>query len=157
MEEHYESLHTSRVVASAALFSSEDLSSEYFSSVKDRLYCGAPNGSSRRGAQHVLHSTLHHFLSSIAPIVPFLVEEVESHLPLQQRGVGVWGGVWGGAPREWRDERLARVMRLGLATKREVNKLLHAAQLERGIKPSEALISLQAWTSYSEESSLARV
>ncbi|KAL1495450.1 hypothetical protein AB1Y20_016818 [Prymnesium parvum] len=153
VEAGYNTFNPSRVIASVVNFAAYEMSSEYFDRVKDRLYCGAADGESRRAVQTVLHETRRHFLMSIAPVLPFLVEELQHHrhstvaptdageLPYSP---SVFEDQWSGARREWMLPQLAESMRLILSAKREVTKALHQAQLAKRLKSTaEALVLLQ--------------
>lgn len=58
-----------------------DLSKFYFDILKDRLYCDAANGPSRRSAQTVLHSILMGLVKLLAPILPYTCDEVWALTP----------------------------------------------------------------------------
>ena len=78
----YESFNFSRVYHLLLSIVPNDLSSFYFDSIKDRLYCEHPDSATRRSTQTTLHHLLHYFTKSIAPITPHLAEEVAQHYPL---------------------------------------------------------------------------
>ncbi len=54
----------------------EVTSADYFTALKDTLYCDAPNAPRRRDAQYVLGQLLGLLLRVLMPVLPFTVEEV---------------------------------------------------------------------------------
>ena len=72
----YDTLAFHRVMAAAATLCSDDLSAHYLASAKDRLYCLQRDDPSRRAVQAVLHAALDTLSLSVAPVLPFLAEEV---------------------------------------------------------------------------------
>lgn len=71
----YESYDFPRVLRSLTEFAIHDLSNFYFDISKDRLYTFKEGDPDRRATQSVLFVTLHHFLTLMAPILPFTAEE----------------------------------------------------------------------------------
>ena len=61
-------------------FTVTDLSATYFDIVKDRLYTDSPNSPRRRATQTVLYNVLQTLPRLIAPITPFLAEEIYSSM-----------------------------------------------------------------------------
>jgi len=55
----------------------------YFSAVKDRLYCEAPDSPRRRASQTVIHQVLVTLVKLLAPILPHTAEEAWEHIPLR--------------------------------------------------------------------------
>lgn len=62
-------------------FCSDDLSKWYFDSLKDRLYCEAPDSRSRRSSQTVLNSILLGLVKVLSPVIPYTCDEVWSLTP----------------------------------------------------------------------------
>ena len=58
-----------------------DLSSFYFKSTKDRLYCDAKDSTSRRAAQAVYYQIYEQLLTCLVPICPMLVIEAWDNTP----------------------------------------------------------------------------
>ena len=61
-------------------FTVSDLSATYFDIIKDRLYTDAPHSSRRRASQTVLFEVLQALPRLVAPVTPFLAEEVFSYM-----------------------------------------------------------------------------
>lgn len=70
-------------VATAELhsFANETLSKTYYGMLKDRLYCGAENGTERRSAQQALHTVLMYYMDALDVLAPNLVREALALLP----------------------------------------------------------------------------
>ncbi|KAM8736636.1 isoleucine--tRNA ligase, mitochondrial isoform 3-T3 [Acanthopagrus schlegelii] len=77
----YSEFDAGRVIRVLQAFITRDLSSFYFSIIKDRLYCDPEDSLGRRSCQTVLEEILDGVTRSIAPILPHLAEEVHLHAP----------------------------------------------------------------------------
>ena len=140
----HEAFDFNRVVASTLTLASEHLSAEYFDGCKDRLYCGAPDGASRRAVQTVLNASLDAILLSIGPILPFLAEEVHEHRPSPRPPPPI-ERVWELPPAEWTQPELARRWSLALRVKDVLHGVLHTARLDKLLKGGgEALVEVRA-------------
>jgi len=64
-------------------FCTVQASSVYFSAVKDRLYCDAPDSPRRRATQTVLHQVLDALVRLLAPVLVHTCEEAWRHVPGQ--------------------------------------------------------------------------
>ena len=80
----YDTMTFSKLYHALVNFVPRELSAFYFDIIKDRLYCDAPRGLSRRSALTVLHYHLVYLLTCLGPVLPHLAEEVASYYPLQQ-------------------------------------------------------------------------
>uniref|UniRef100_A0AAX7U5M2 isoleucine--tRNA ligase n=1 Tax=Astatotilapia calliptera TaxID=8154 RepID=A0AAX7U5M2_ASTCA len=77
----YSEFDAGRVIRVLQAFITRELSSFYFSIIKDRLYCDAEDSLGRRSCQTVLEEILDGVTRSIAPILPHMAEEVYLHAP----------------------------------------------------------------------------
>jgi isoleucyl-tRNA synthetase len=77
----YEDYEFHKVYHGLVEFTAVDLSARYLDILKDRLYCDAPTGSSRRAAQTVMYEILRAYTTLIAPVLVFTAEEIWDHLP----------------------------------------------------------------------------
>jgi isoleucyl-tRNA synthetase len=66
----------------------EEVSSSYFTTVKDALYCDAPNSPRRREVQFVLSKLLNTFVRLLMPVLPYTAEEAFQ----AARGTAGWDG-----------------------------------------------------------------
>ncbi|KAM8736635.1 isoleucine--tRNA ligase, mitochondrial isoform 2-T2 [Acanthopagrus schlegelii] len=82
----YSEFDAGRVIRVLQAFITRDLSSFYFSIIKDRLYCDPEDSLGRRSCQTVLEEILDGVTRSIAPILPHLAEEVHLHAPGHDEG-----------------------------------------------------------------------
>ena len=84
--------------------------------------------------QAVLHAALDTLLLSVAPVLPFLAEEVHAHRTPDTAAAAaapVWSPFaqrWTTPPDSWHDPPLARRWRLALGAKAEVVRLHHQAR-----------------------------
>mmetsp|Transcript_18938 Transcript_18938/g.57217 ORF Transcript_18938/g.57217 Transcript_18938/m.57217 type:complete len:748 (+) Transcript_18938:3-2246(+) len=144
----YERLDTPRLVSEALQLASVELSSSYFDSVRDRLYCAPADSPSRRAAQHVLDRALDTLTTAIAPVLPFLAEEVHAHLPAgssRRISPSPFELLWSAPPAAWSDDRLAHDWKLVCAARDEAAKLAHEAVLSKRLgSMSEARIELRS-------------
>uniref|UniRef100_A0AAQ5X8E5 Isoleucine--tRNA ligase, mitochondrial n=1 Tax=Amphiprion ocellaris TaxID=80972 RepID=A0AAQ5X8E5_AMPOC len=77
----YSEFDAGRAIRVLQAFITRDLSSFYFSIIKDRLYCDPEDSLGRRSCQTVLEEILDGVTRSMAPILPHLAEEVYLHAP----------------------------------------------------------------------------
>ncbi|KAL2099029.1 hypothetical protein ACEWY4_005509 [Coilia grayii] len=91
-----------RVVRLLQNFVSSELSSFYFSVIKDRLYCDAEDSLGRRSCQTVLEEVLDGVTRAIAPVLPHLAEEVYLHAPGHDAGETVFQSGWIKSSYVWR-------------------------------------------------------
>ncbi|KAK3538006.1 hypothetical protein QTP70_027327 [Hemibagrus guttatus] len=98
----YSEFDCGRVIRLLQAFITRDLSSFYFSIIKDRLYCDAENSLGRRSCQTVLEEILDGVTRSIAPILPHLAEEVYQHAPGHDEGETLFRSGWMKSSSVWR-------------------------------------------------------
>ncbi|XP_063995593.1 isoleucine--tRNA ligase, mitochondrial [Diachasmimorpha longicaudata] len=118
-------------VAKAVLnFVSNDVSAVYCSLVKDRLYCESGNSPVRIAAVDVVDDILTVVTRAVAPILPFLAEEVWLHHPENLTSVPLYRSTPCDPPGEWNDAELERIVNVALDVKRLVNKMVSGNTLE---------------------------
>ncbi|XP_033982183.1 isoleucine--tRNA ligase, mitochondrial isoform X1 [Trematomus bernacchii] len=83
-------------------FIARELSSFYFSIIKDRLYCDPEDSLGRRSCQTVLEEILDGVTRSIAPILPHLAEEAYLHAPGHDEGETLFKSGWIKSSSVWR-------------------------------------------------------
>ncbi|XP_047114765.1 isoleucine--tRNA ligase, mitochondrial [Schistocerca piceifrons] len=106
-------------------FVTNDLSALYCHLIKDRLYCESSNSPKRRACQLVLSHILEGVTHMIAPVLPFLAEEVYLHHPCFV-GTGVFrSGVWKPL-KEWEKADIDNIMSAAL----KLRDLLHKTSEE---------------------------
>uniref|UniRef100_A0A3P9HSI0 Isoleucine--tRNA ligase, mitochondrial n=1 Tax=Oryzias latipes TaxID=8090 RepID=A0A3P9HSI0_ORYLA len=90
----YSEFDASRVIRLLQAFVTRDLSSFYFSIIKDRLYCDPEDSPGRRSCQTALEEILDGVTRSVAPILPHLAEEVYQLAPGHERGDTLFRSGW---------------------------------------------------------------
>lgn len=98
----YSEFDAGRVIRILQAFISRDLSSFYFSIIKDRLYCDPEDSLGRRSCQTVLEEVLDGLTRSIAPILPHLAEEVYVHAPGHDKEETLFRSGWIKSSSVWR-------------------------------------------------------
>ncbi|XP_060789265.1 isoleucine--tRNA ligase, mitochondrial [Neoarius graeffei] len=98
----YSEFDCSRVIRLLQAFITRDVSSFYFSIIKDRLYCDGETSLGRRSCQTVLEEILDGVTRSIAPILPHLAEEVYQHAPGHDEGETLFRSGWIKSSSVWR-------------------------------------------------------
>ncbi|XP_015280848.1 PREDICTED: isoleucine--tRNA ligase, mitochondrial isoform X2 [Gekko japonicus] len=83
----YKEYDYGKVIRLLQAFHSRELSSFYFSIVKDRLYCEEEKDLKRRSCQTALAEVFDTLVRSFAPILPHLAEEVFQYLPYRKDSV----------------------------------------------------------------------
>lgn len=92
--EAYKNYEFGKVIRLLEALITRDLSSFYFSIIKDRLYCEEAKDPKRRSCQTVLAAALDIVVRSFAPILPHLAEEVFQHVPYNKENQSVFHGGW---------------------------------------------------------------
>jgi isoleucyl-tRNA synthetase len=137
VRESYATMDFKRVVRSLSEFMNVELSSFYFVVRKDALYCDAPS-SLRRQASFVVLSKLFGCLAKwLAPVLPFLAEEVWMAAYPASKSVHL--EQFEDVPGAWVDADLARKWETVMACRSLVN-----VALERARKDGEVGSSLDA-------------
>lgn len=98
----YSEFDAGRVIRVLQAFITRDLSSFYFSIIKDRLYCDPEDSLGRRSCQTVLEEILDGVTRSIAPILPHLAEEVYLHAPGHDKEETLFRSGWVKSSSVWR-------------------------------------------------------
>nr|XP_019940532.1 PREDICTED: isoleucine--tRNA ligase, mitochondrial isoform X1 [Paralichthys olivaceus] len=106
----YGEFDAGRVIRVLQAFITRDLSSFYFSIIKDRLYCDPENSLGRRSCQTVLEEVLDGVTRSISPILPHLAEEVYLHAPGHDKGETLFRSGWIKSSSVWRRPGLEEVV-----------------------------------------------
>ncbi|KAJ0398745.1 hypothetical protein P43SY_009813 [Pythium insidiosum] len=147
---NYEAYAFNRVQSALAHFLATDLSAFYMEASKDRLYCDARDGASRRSAQTVLWLTLQTLSRAVAPVACHTAEDIWLHLQSQVQGVpieAVEGSIfleegWLPSAPEWRNDALAAEWTAIRQLRLDVNRVVEAmraadvvgSQLECNVK-----------------------
>lgn len=98
----YSEYDAGRVIRVLQAFITRDVSSFYFSIIKDRLYCDPEDSLGRRSCQTVLEEVLDGLTRSIAPILPHLAEEVYLHAPGHDKEETLFKSGWIKSSSVWR-------------------------------------------------------
>ncbi|XP_030574059.1 isoleucine--tRNA ligase, mitochondrial isoform X2 [Archocentrus centrarchus] len=98
----YSEFDAGRVIRVLQAFITRELSSFYFSIIKDRLYCDPEDSLGRRSCQTVLEEILDGLTRSVAPILPHLAEEVYLHAPGHDEGETLFKSGWIKSSSVWR-------------------------------------------------------
>ncbi|KAG7511082.1 isoleucine-tRNA ligase, mitochondrial isoform X1 [Solea senegalensis] len=98
----YSEFDAGRVIRVLQAFITRELSSFYFSIIKDRLYCDPEDSLGRRSCQTVLEEILDGVTRSIAPILPHLAEEVYQHAPGHDKAETLFRSGWIKSSSVWR-------------------------------------------------------
>uniref|UniRef100_A0AAQ4QAJ2 Isoleucine--tRNA ligase, mitochondrial n=2 Tax=Gasterosteus aculeatus aculeatus TaxID=481459 RepID=A0AAQ4QAJ2_GASAC len=98
----YSEYDAGRAIRVLQAFINRELSSFYFSIIKDRLYCDPEDSLARRSCQTVLEEILDGVTRSISPILPHLAEEVYLHAPGHDEGETLFKSGWIKSSSVWR-------------------------------------------------------
>ena len=90
----YKQYVATAVVCGLKAIYTRELSSFYFSIVKDRLYCENEKDPKRRSCQTALAEILDVLVRAFAPILPHLAEEVFQHIPYVTEPKSVFRTGW---------------------------------------------------------------
>ncbi|XP_048353464.1 isoleucine--tRNA ligase, mitochondrial isoform X1 [Sphaerodactylus townsendi] len=98
----YKEYDYSKVIRLLQAFHTREVSSFYFSIVKDRLYCEEEKDPKRRSCQTALAAVLDTLVRSFAPILPHLAEEVFQYLPYTRESDSVFCSGWMNTSPVWK-------------------------------------------------------
>ncbi|XP_053164848.1 isoleucine--tRNA ligase, mitochondrial isoform X2 [Hemicordylus capensis] len=98
----YKEYDFGKVIRLLQAFHSRELSSFYFSMIKDRLYCEEEKDPKRRSCQTALAAVLDTVVRSFAPILPHLAEEVFQYLPYKKESSSVFRSGWMNTSPVWK-------------------------------------------------------
>ncbi|XP_017287243.1 isoleucine--tRNA ligase, mitochondrial isoform X2 [Kryptolebias marmoratus] len=121
----YSEFDAGRVVRILQAFITRDLSSFYFSIVKDRLYCDPEDSLGRRSCQTALEEILDGVTRSVAPILPHLAEEVYLHAPGHAKEETLFKSGWIKSSSVWRRPGLEEVVEGACAIRDSFLSLIH--------------------------------
>jgi isoleucyl-tRNA synthetase len=123
-----------------------ELSSFYLDIIKDRVYCDAPEGLSRRSAQTVLYALARDTARALAPVLSFTAEDVWQNLPAgSEEPDSVFLAGFPEVPEKWRDEALLDRMEALREVRRQATRLLEERRAAKQIGNSlEAEIGIRA-------------
>ncbi|MCZ7862583.1 isoleucine--tRNA ligase [Agrobacterium salinitolerans] len=133
----YARMDFKRVVRTLSDFMNVELSSFYFGVRKDALYCDAPSSHRRQAGFFVLAQLFRCLAKWLAPMLPFLAEEV--WLAAYPASVSVHLEQFEAVPAEWADGDLSRRWETVMACRSLVN-----VALERARKAGDVGSSLEA-------------
>ncbi|CAI9596699.1 unnamed protein product [Staurois parvus] len=108
--EAYKNYEFGKVIRLLEALITRDLSSFYFSIIKDRLYCEEEKDPKRRSCQTVLAEALDIVVRSFAPILPHLAEEVFQYVPYKKENQSVFHGGWTVSNSVWRKPGLVEAV-----------------------------------------------
>ncbi|PVG04524.1 isoleucyl-tRNA synthetase [Serendipita vermifera] len=131
------------VVASLSHFVNTTLSSLYFDISKDVLYADPVSSKSRTAILYVLQSTLQTMVPLIAPLVPFLAEEIHHTIQSNQNRVSVFAAGWMPIDPSWEDPVAHAELTTLLKIRKVVTDLLEKGRVDKNIRSSmEASVQL---------------
>jgi isoleucyl-tRNA synthetase len=105
LEKAYENYNFHYVFHHTIELMTVELSSFYADIIKDRLYCDAPKGISRKSAQTALYIMVRDMARILSPVLSFTAEEVWQHLP-GKKAASVFLAGFPRIEADWYDEAL---------------------------------------------------
>ncbi|CAH2254123.1 isoleucine--tRNA ligase, mitochondrial [Pelobates cultripes] len=110
VSEAYKGYDFGKVIRLLESLITRDLSSFYFSIIKDRLYCEEEKDLKRRSCQTVLSEAVDLVVRSFAPILPHLAEEVFQYIPYKQGSEGIFRTGWIKSDSVWKKPGLVEAI-----------------------------------------------
>ncbi|KAH0622691.1 hypothetical protein JD844_025204 [Phrynosoma platyrhinos] len=98
----YKEYDYGKVIRLLQAFHTREVSSFYFSIIKDRLYCEEEKDPKRRSCQTALAEVLDTMVRSFAPVLPHLAEEVFQYLPYRKESDSVFRSGWMNTSPVWK-------------------------------------------------------
>jgi valyl-tRNA synthetase len=105
-----------------------DLCDWYIEIAKPRLTAGGEDV-----VQWVLLTCIDHFVKMLHPVMPYITEEIYSHLPVQDKASFVMSADWPYCPKEWR----AREIEAEVDRVREITRELRALRALADVTPGK--------------------
>ncbi|ODN06322.1 Isoleucine--tRNA ligase, mitochondrial [Orchesella cincta] len=118
--DYYESMNYHRVLMKTLHFATTEVSSWYFTWIKDRLYCDLKQSESRKSCIFVLHQIYLTLAKVLAPILPFLIEESSGSHKLFQ---SLWFDV---SDSSWNNSQIASMFETVIDIRTSLNHVIGA-------------------------------
>jgi len=119
----YDSFLYNKVGSTILRFITNDVSALYCHLIKDRLYCEERMDIKRRSCLTVINFVLEILLLSVAPVLPFLCEEVYQHHPRPiKREKQFFQTTWSENDGNWLNEELTLIMMSALQIRQHLNR-----------------------------------
>ncbi|KAL6298677.1 isoleucyl-tRNA synthetase [Sparassis latifolia] len=152
--EGYAAYDFPKVVNALSNFVNITLSSQYLDITKDCLYADSKDSVERRVVVGVLHHVLTTMTSIMAPILPFLAEEIHETLG-NAKGASVFSRKWTPLNTEWQDDNAEQDMNQLFCVRGGVMAAMEEARQAKLLKSSlEAEVLLLVPDDIPEESTL---
>lgn len=119
--ESVQNFNFSKISPSVINFLTNSVSSLFYTTIKDRLYCDSAHSVRRQSAQFVLLNILNSTLNIVAPIVPHLAEEMHNNLPCKTSS-SFFASVQFKPDPQWRNADINDLMNIVLNIKKGINK-----------------------------------
>ncbi|OAX32892.1 isoleucyl-tRNA synthetase [Rhizopogon vinicolor AM-OR11-026] len=134
--EGYASYNFPKVMNSLSNFANITLSSLYFDITKDCLYANDIQSVERRAVVTTLATVLDSMTSVMAPVLPYLAEEIHSTLQEGDAQLSVFAKKWTPVSAEWNDPQAEKDMASLLKMRSIVLSLLEKARGDKHLKNS---------------------
>ncbi|KAF8553369.1 isoleucyl-tRNA synthetase [Imleria badia] len=134
--EGYRTYNFPRVMVALTNFANITLSSLYFDITKDVLYANDVHSIERRVVVDTLKRILQSMTSVLAPVLPYLAEEIHAHCTTESSGRSFFTNKWESLSAEWDDPRAEKDMGSLLTVRSAVLSLLEQARGDKNLKSS---------------------
>ncbi|KAI9460791.1 tRNA synthetases class I-domain-containing protein [Boletus coccyginus] len=132
--EGYTAYNFPRVMVALTNFANISLSSLYFDITKDVLYANDLRSIERRVVVDTLKRILQSMTSVLAPVLPYLAEEIHAHRMTESSGRSFFTNKWELLSTEWEDPQAERDMGSLLTVRSAVLSLLERARGDKNLK-----------------------
>ncbi|CAL8103992.1 unnamed protein product [Orchesella dallaii] len=125
--DHYEAMNYHRALMKTLHFATTEVSSWYFTWIKDRLYCDYKRSESRKSCIFVLNQIYLTFAKVLAPILPFLIEESYSHYQIGTGSHKLFQSIWFDVnDTRWDNSQIATLFETVIDIRTSLNHVLGA-------------------------------
>ncbi|KAG8216484.1 tRNA synthetases class I-domain-containing protein [Butyriboletus roseoflavus] len=132
--EGYGTYNFPRVMVALTNFANITLSSLYFDITKDVLYANDVHSIERRVVVDILKRILRSMTSVLAPVLPYLAEEIHAHRATEASGRSFFTNKWEPLSTEWEDPQAEKDMDSLLSVRSAVLSLLEKARGDKNLK-----------------------